>query len=85
MRILPLILLAASLLLSGCVIVPFPHTVVDAPRASGRVLDASSHHPISNATVGYTGYPATTVLTDSLGQFTTGISRTWRLAGMALS
>jgi hypothetical protein len=76
------VVVAAALLLSSCVIVPFPHTLVDVPRDSGRILDASNHRPVPNALVAFTSYPATAVKTDSSGRFTTGISRSLVLVGL---
>jgi len=71
----------AVFLLSGCLVVPFPHTLVDAPRFTGRVLDASSHRPIAGAIVMIAGLPGTKVETDKSGKFTTGISRSIHLIG----
>jgi hypothetical protein len=74
-----LAIVPAILLLSGCIIIPFPHTDLDTPRYSGRVLDASTRHPIGGAKVVVAGLPRTSVETDSSGHFLTRFGVAWML------
>ncbi len=75
------ILLLPALALSGCVI-PIPHHSVNAPRFSGRVVDATNRRPVSGADIALGGLPDTAVKSDSAGRFTTRASRTTHLLGI---
>jgi hypothetical protein len=70
---------AVVCLLSGCIVVPFPHRHVEVSPYSGRVLEASTHRPIAGATVMVEGAPKTAVESDADGRFVTGFLLDWYL------
>ena len=76
------ILLILALALAGCLPLPLPHTSVNAPRFSGHVLDALTHHPVAGATVALGGLGDSAAATDANGNYLTRISRTQHLAGL---
>jgi hypothetical protein len=78
-RALALGIIPGILLLSGCIIIPFPHTDFVCRSCSGRVLDASTLHPIAGAKVVVAGLPGTGVRTDSSGHFLTKLGLSWVL------
>ena len=61
---------------------PIPHSSVNAPRFSGRVVNAATCRPVGDATVELRGLGDTTVQTDSSGRFVTRISRTTHLGAI---
>jgi len=75
------ILLLPVLALNACVI-PAPHHSVNAPRFSGRVVDAANLRPVIGADIALGGLPDSAVKSDAAGRFTTRVSRTIHLLGI---
>jgi len=75
-------LLFPLLALTACVPLPVPHSSVNAPRFSGRVVSATTRRPISGTSVVLRGLGDTAVETDADGRLLTRISRTTHLAGI---
>jgi hypothetical protein len=78
MRLLPFIL--ALVLLTGCLVVPIPHTTVRATGIEGTVLDARTHAPIAGALIYRTEHPEASCHTDSSGHFLLKEIRNWHYA-----
>lgn len=76
-----MIILLTILALVGCVPYP-PHSTVNAPRYSGRVVSATTHRPIGGASVVLHGLDDSSTLTDEGGRFVTRVSRSWHLAAI---
>jgi len=76
------ILLTSALSAYACAPIPIPHSSITAPPISGRVLDASSHRPVSGAAVVLRDLPETSTSTDSAGRFTTRLSRSTHIFGV---
>ncbi|MDF3057039.1 MAG: hypothetical protein K0R17_1254 [Rariglobus sp.] len=64
---------AASILLSGCVPIPIPHSRRAAPAFAGRVIDAETKKPVKGVDVTVLRYrtkdPVVTVQTDAEGRY----------------
>jgi hypothetical protein len=69
MHVRQMTLLLALALLTGCVPLPFPHTSERFPGVQGRVVDAATELPITNAIVAVHDHPSTTAKTDETGAF----------------
>jgi len=63
------LLLLCGFALSGCVIVPYPHTTQSSPEIRGRILDETTHNPVGGAEISVHERPSTRVVSDTTGQF----------------
>lgn len=63
------LLVAAGIVLGGCVVVPRPYLKVTAPEITGRVVDAATHKPVPDVSVCFEGQDAAVVRSGADGCF----------------
>lgn len=68
-----------SVLLTGCIFFPCPHTTVRTGAVRGRVTDARTRAPIPGATVFFPEHPNVSCATDGSGRFRLGATHNFHL------
>jgi hypothetical protein len=71
--------LFGSFALTGCVVLPVPHTTQSSPQISGRTLDSRTRRPVVGASIRLANLPKVATTTGSDGRFTLNARRNFHV------